>query len=460
MREDRLVRVLVIDDDDVILESCRRALETIGCSVDVERAGLPGRDRAIHGDYQLVLVDRRLPDADGLDLVAAIREQRADLELVVITAYSSVDSAVRAVKLGAFDYLPKPFTPDELRTCATAALERLRARSVPPASNAAPAMIGDSPAMQQVHALVKHVAPSDATVLIVGESGTGKELLATALHTLSRRRDKPMVSLDCSTLAPGLLESEMFGHVKGSFTGAIVSKPGLFETADHGTLFLDEVSSVSLETQGKLLRALESGEIKPVGGVSTRRVDIRLIAATNRDLSRMVSAGTFREDLYYRLNVVPIHLPPLRERGADIPALLHAFLGRFRAAANRGPVRFSAPALQKLVAYGWPGNVRELKNLVQRLVVTVDDDTIREHHLPEEIRSRAVQPTAPVPRTNEELKAMKRTTHQQLCGELERRFVLDALCRSGWNVSRAARETGMLRPNFHALMRKYGVRAR
>jgi DNA-binding NtrC family response regulator len=459
MHDDRQLRVLVIDDDDVILESCRRALGTVGFSVDVEREGLRGRDRAVHGDYQLVLVDLRLPDADGLDLVASIREQRADLEMIVITGYSTIDSAVQAVKLGAFDYLPKPFTPDELRAHAAAAVQRFRepqpARLGP---GAVPEMIGESEAMLEVHALVRHVAPSDATVLIVGESGTGKELLATAVHLASRRRGRAMVSLDCSTLAPGLLESELFGHVKGSFTGAIVSKPGLFETADRGTLFLDEVSSLTLETQGKLLRTLESGEIKPVGGVATRRVDIRLIAATNRDLSRMVAEGTFRGDLFYRLNVVPIHLPPLRERGRDVPALLHAFLARYRAAARRGPDRFSPPALQTLVEYGWPGNVRELKNLIERLVVTVDDDTIREHHLPEEIRQRARAPVQAVPRTNDELKAMKRTTHAQLCGDLERRFLLDALGRNGWNVSRAARETGMLRTNFHALMRKHGVR--
>ncbi len=458
MRDDTHLRVLVIDDDDVMLESCRRSLETVGFSVDVEREGLRGRDRATRGDYQLVLVDLRLPDADGLDLVAAIREQRADVEVIVITGYSTVDTAVRAVKLGAFDYLPKPFTPDELRARAAAAVERFRDRQ-PARGPHAPQMIGESPAMLEVHALVRHVAPTDATVLIVGESGTGKELLATAVHLASLRRDRPMVSLDCSTLAPGLLESELFGHVKGSFTGAIVSKPGLFETANRGTLFLDEVSSLTLETQGKLLRTLESGEIKPVGGVSPRTVDIRLIAATNRDLGRMVADGTFREDLYYRLNVVPVHLPPLRDRGPDIAALLHAFLARYRGAARRGPERFSPPALQTLVEYSWPGNVRELKNLVERLVVTVDDDTIREHHLPEEIRLRAPQPELPVPRTNEELKAMKRTTHDRLCGEIERRFLLDALCRNGWNVSRAARETGMLRTNFHALMRKHGVRA-
>jgi DNA-binding NtrC family response regulator len=461
-------RALVIDDDDVILESCQRILRRCGFDVDVEREGIRGRERALRRDdsraegraYDLVLVDLRLPDLDGLDLVVAIREQHDDVAVIVITGYATVDSAVKAVKLGAVDYLAKPFTPDELRMHVMAAVDRIRAReSHRDLALHGPHMIGQSRAMQDVHALVERVAPSDATVLIAGESGTGKELLATAVHAASRRRERPMVSLDCSTLAPGLLESELFGHVKGSFTGAIVSKPGLFETADHGTLFLDEVSSLTLETQGKLLRTLESGEIKPVGGVTTRTVDIRLIAATNRDLSAMVAAATFREDLYYRLNVVPIHLPPLRERGADVHALLRFFLARYRSAAGRGPDRISPPAAERLAQYSWPGNVRELKNLVERLVVTVDEDTIREHHLPEEIRHRTPSATLPVPKTNEELKALKRSTHDRLCGDLEKRFVLDALCRNQWNVSRAARETGMLRPNFHALMRKHGVRA-
>jgi DNA-binding NtrC family response regulator len=453
-------RALVIDDDEVMLESCRRILLTAGFAVDVETEGIRGRQRALDGRFDLVLVDVRLPDLDGLDLVATLHERRGDVELLVISGYASIPSAVRAVQLGACDYLPKPFTPDELRERALAALERRRARIGTPRHRGGMAMIGDSQPMQEVHALVARVAPSDATVLIVGESGTGKELLATALHAASRRHDKPMVSLDCSTLSPGLLESELFGHVKGSFTGAIASKPGLFETAHLGTLFLDEVSSLSLETQGKLLRTLESGEIKPVGGVTTRRVDIRLIAATNRDLAGMVATGAFREDLFYRLNVVPIHLPPLRERPADIPSLLQAFLEGHRQAAGAGPDGFSPAALDRLVHHAWPGNVRELKNLVARLVVTVDGPMIREHDLPAEIGGNEAAPAPEVPHTNEELKAMKRRTQAALCGDLERRFVVGALARSGWNVSRAARETGMLRPNFHALMRRHRIRAR
>jgi DNA-binding NtrC family response regulator len=452
--------VLVIDDEEVILESCRRVLEREGFAVDTESDGLAGRDRALRGSYDLVLLDLRMPMIDGMDILAALGEQHSDLEVIIITGYATVDSAVKAVKLGAFGYLSKPFTPEELRVQARAALEHLHTRRMPWVPTRHDwKMVGDSPAMAEVHALIARVAATDASVLIVGESGTGKELAAIEIHAGSKRRDRPFVSLDCSTLAPGLLESELFGHVKGSFTGAIATKPGLFETADHGTLFLDEVPSLALETQGKLLRVLETGELKPVGGMGTRRVDIRLIAASNRDPAELVKEKTFREDLFYRLNVVPLRLPPLRERSSDIPQLLRYFLAQYRASAPRGPSRFSPDALDRLVGYGWPGNVRELKNLVERLVVTIEEDTIRVEHLPDPICRIAPWEQPQVPRTNEDLKAMKRHGYEQVSRQLERAFVIEALRRAGWNVSRAARETGMLRPNFHALMRKYGIRA-
>jgi DNA-binding NtrC family response regulator len=453
-------RVLVIDDEEVTRQSCRRILERDGCLVDTEADGAAGRDRALRGPYDLVLLDLHLPGIDGLDVLAALGEQRSDLEVIIITGYATVETAVRAVKLGAFDYLPKPFTPDELRARVRAAFDDLAERRAPcPPVRHDSRMVGDSAAMAAVHGLIARVAASEASVLIVGESGTGKELAALEIHSASKRRDKPFVSLDCSTLAPGLLESELFGHVKGSFTGAIATKPGLFETADRGTLFLDEIAGLGLETQGKLLRVLETGEIKAVGGVGTRKVDIRLIAASNRDPADLVKERTFREDLYYRLNVVPLRLPPLRERPSDIPQLLQHFLARYRTAAGRGPRRFSPEALDCLVHYAWPGNVRELRNLVERLVVTTEEETIRVGHLPEAIQRRGPADLARVPRTNQELKAMKRQGHEQVCRDLERAFVIDALRRANWNVSRAARETGVLRPNFHALMRKYGIRA-
>ena len=457
-----IARVLVIDDEEVMLESCRRILERKGFFVDTEPDGLRGRDRALHGVYDLILLDLRMPQIDGLEVLAEVRKRRTDLEVIIITGYSSIDSAVTAVKLGASDYLPKPFTPDELRAKVDAALAHLaerRALQAPPVVTASRRLVGESEEMARVHALIVQVAPSDATVLIIGESGTGKELAAIDIHAASLRRDRPLVSLDCSALAPGLLESELFGHVKGSFTGAVATKPGLFEIADHGSLFLDEVSSLSLETQGKLLRVLETGEIKPVGGVTTRIVDIRLLAATNRDLADLVREKTFREDLYYRLNVVPLNLPPLRERPSDIPRLLLHFLGRQRRDADRVPRRFSSDAVDRLMQYRWPGNVRELRNLVERLMVTTHGEEIGTSDLPDYITATEPVEAPPVPRTNEELKTLKKQLHDRATSELERAFVLDALRRHDWNVSRAARETGMLRPNFHALMRKYGIRA-
>jgi DNA-binding NtrC family response regulator len=454
-------RALVIDDDEVMLESCRRILERKGIDVDTESDGLRGRQRAIDGTYDLLLLDLRMPEIDGLDVLSDLRDHGSDMAVIVITGYSTIESAVKAVKLGATDYLPKPFTPDELRTRVDAALASLaerRVRRAPARSRGGLVLIGTSLAMARVRAFIAQVAPTDATVLVTGESGTGKELAALELHAASRRRGRALVSLDCSTLAPGLLESELFGHVKGSFTGAIATKPGLFEGADKGTLFLDEVSGLSLETQGKLLRVLETGEFKPVGGVTTRRADIRLVAATNHDLADLVADKTFREDLYYRLNVVPIRLPALRERPSDIPELLEHFLSLRRRPDGQGPHRFSAEALDRLVQYAWPGNVRELKNLVERLIVTVESDSIAPAHLGD-LAGAVVGEAVPAPRTNEELKALKRRVHEVAIGRIERSFVLDALRRNDWNVSRAARDTGILRPNFHALMRKHGIRA-
>jgi len=456
-------RVLVIDDEEVMLESCRRILDRQGLRVDTEADGLRGRDRAIDGKYDLVLLDVRMPQIDGLDLLDTLRKVRPDIEVIIITGHSSIDSAVKAVKLGAFDYLPKPFTPDELRTRVDAALARVTARRAEQAPVSIPAghrLLGSSEQMARVYALIAQVATSDATVLITGESGTGKELAAIEIHAASLRRDKPLVSIDCSTLSPGLLESELFGHVKGSFTGAVATKPGLFDLADHGTMFLDELSSVSLETQGKLLRVLETGELKAVGGVSTRRVDIRLIAATNRDLASQVRDKTFREDLYYRLSVVPLRLPALRERPSDIPELLHHFLNSHHRPTGHEPRRFSPDAVERLTRYSWPGNVRELKNLVERLVVTTQGDDITVADLPDDVAGRVVpEGSAPVPRTNQEMQALKRRLHESATSAIERAFVLEALRQSNWNVSRAARDTGVLRPNFHALMRKHGIRA-
>ncbi|MBZ5637130.1 MAG: sigma-54 dependent transcriptional regulator [Acidobacteriia bacterium] len=455
-------RILIVDDEEVIVESCRAILERCGCLVDGETDGIRGHDRALHGVYDLVLLDVRLPGTDGLEILAAVRERRSDLEVIVITGYSTVEAAVRAVKLGAFDFLPKPFTPDELLARVRSAFAQLDQRRPAPAAlpGEIEGIVSVSPAMEEVRAIIARVAGSDATVLIHGETGTGKELVASLVHGASPRRDGPFVSVDCSALAPGLLESELFGHVKGSFTGALTSKPGLFELAQHGTLFLDEVCNLSLETQGKLLRFLESGEFRPVGGVEVKWVNFRLVAATNRDLAAMVEEGSFRQDLFYRMNVVPLHLPPLRERPSDIPGLIRHFLRKHGTPDAARPWRFSPEALEVLKRYSWPGNVRELKNLVERLCVMVEGDTVRVEHLPAHFAGPARGPTEDVPRTNEELKSLKRTMRSRMFDDVERRFVIEALTRSEWNVSRAARETGLQRTNFHALMRKHRIRGK
>ena len=302
---------------------------------------------------------------------------------------------------------------------------------------------------------MKRVAPTDGTVLIIGESGTGKEMVVNAIHRLSRRRDKPLLACDCSALAPTLLESELFGHVKGSFSGAVSTKQGLFEAADKGTLFLDEVANLSMETQGKLLRVLETKRIKKVGDTGEFAVDIRLITATNRDLWELVEAGTFREDLYYRLNVVPLHLPALRERQGDTPRLAVHFLDRFCRKLEVNKKIFSADAMALMESYAWPGNVREMRNIVERIAILCDSDVIEPHHLPPEIQQTPTIPSiSQIPDTWEEFKRFKQQARDAAVLNLERRFLTQALRRFEGNVSKAAEYVGMQRTNFHALTRK------
>jgi transcriptional regulator with PAS, ATPase and Fis domain len=320
-------------------------------------------------------------------------------------------------------------------------------------------IIGESRPMERVFALARRVAPTDGTVLLTGESGTGKEMFVRAIHRLSRRKDHPLLACDCSALAPTLLESELFGHVKGSFSGAVATKQGLFEAAHQGTLFLDEIGNLTMETQGKLLRALETKHVKKVGDTLEREVDIRLVSATNRDLAEMVREGSFREDLYYRLNVVPLYLPPLRERLGDIPLLATAFLERLCKKNQVALKGFSAEALYLMESYPWPGNVRELRNIVERLAILCDQDRIEPHHLPAEIRQVPLRNTggASLPRTWEEFKRLKQQVRDSAVQQLERRFLVESLERCDGNVSRAAEEIGIQRTNLHALLRKYGM---
>ncbi len=460
-------RVLVIDDESAIGAGIKRCLVPAGHEVDAFDRSEQGLLAAITGQYDIIFLDLMMPDMGGLEVLRRIREAAVASEVVIITGHSTVETAVEAMKLGAADYLAKPFTPSELRMVLKKASERSRLirenaalRQELELQQGFEGMIGESRAMQNVFSLIKRVAPTDGTVLISGESGTGKEMVVRALHRLSRRRERPLLACDCTALAPSLLESELFGHVKGSFTGAVATKRGLFEVADGGTLFLDEVANLSLETQSKLLRVLETRMVRKVGDTAEREVDIRLVAATNRDLMSMAKEGAFREDLYYRLNVVPIHLAPLRERTGDIPRLAMVFLERICRKNQVGIRGFTPEAMTLMESYRWPGNVRELRNIVERMAILCDADRIEPRHLPPEIRGcRPLAEISQLPRTWKEFRDYKQKAREAAVEDLERRFLLDALRRSGGNVSRAAEDVKMQRTNFHALMRKHGLRS-
>ena len=458
-------KILVIDDDSVVRLSCRRILSTAGYQVDVHDNPHMGLDAALSGDYDLLLLDLVMPGMDGMEILRTVKAAGISAEVVIITGYATVESAVEAMKVGAADYLTKPFSPSQLSMVVERVVERssllrenLALRRELDLHRGFEGMIGESPAMARVFAMIRRVAPTNGTVLITGESGTGKEMVAQAVHRLSRRKDAPLLACDCSALAPTLLESELFGHMKGSFSGAVATKQGLFEAAHKGTLFLDEIANLSMEIQGKLLRVLESRCVKKVGDTAEREVDIRLIAATNRDLMEMVSDGDFREDLYYRLNVVPVFLPPLRERTGDVGRLAVALLGRF-CRKNSVPIKgFTPEAMAQIEGYHWPGNIRELRNIVERIAILCDSDYIETRHLPREVRMAQSRPEGPrLPQSWEDFKILKQQIKDAAIQEIERRFVTNALERCDGNVTKAAEDVGMQRTQLHALIRKYGL---
>ena len=457
----------MIDDESVIGVSCTRTLMPEGHEVVYHEDPRQGVEAALRGDFDLVLSDLMMPGMDGLEVLRQIKAAGLPTEVVIITGHSTVETAVEAMRHGAADYLPKPFSPNQLKMVVEKVAERSALirenqtlRRELEINQGFEGIIGESVEMQRVFALLRRVAPTDGTVLVTGESGTGKEMVVRAIHRLSRRKDHALLACDCSALAPTLLESELFGHVKGSFSGAIATKQGLFEAAQKGTLFLDEVANLSMETQGKLLRVLESKKVKKVGDTSENEVDIRLIAATNRDLAEMVAEGSFREDLYYRLNVVPIYLPPLRERGGDVVRLATVLMDRFCRKLEIPPKRFTPEAMLQLESYHWPGNVREMRNIIERIAILSDSDVIEPRHLSPEIRQAKVRSSATqLPVSWDEFKTLKQQVRDTAVQDLERRFLVEALRRCNGNVSKAAEEMGMQRTNLHALLRKYGLSA-
>ena len=385
--------------------------------------------------------------------------------MIIITGYSTVDTAVEAMKNGAVDYIAKPFAPEQLVEKVDKALEQktvlldeMYLRKELRDHQGFDTFIGESKEMQKVYRRIIQVAPTESTVLITGESGTGKELVARAIHRNSPRREQPFVALDCTSLAESLLESELFGHTKGSFTGAIQTKMGLFKVADGGTLFMDEVANISLTTQAKLLRVLQARQVTPIGSTHPIPVDIRLVAATNRNLRNLVAEGAFREDLFFRLNIIPIDLPPLSEREGDIPMLVRHFLKKFSAEVGKDIRGMASDALALLEGYTFSGNVRELENIIERAVVLAEGDIIRSEDLElQPTQGEETKPAEFVPQSLNELKETKRQIRERAVEPVEKAFVLSALKRNNWNVTRAAEETGMLRPNFQALLKKLKI---
>ncbi len=457
-------RVLVIDDDLQFLKTASRLLARAGFEVLSAGEPVEGLAAATDPEVDVVVSDIRMPNLSGMDLLREIKAKRPGVEVVLMTANATVDAAVAAVKAGAYDYLTKPLDEaDRLALTVRRAAEHKRLwertsalQGMLEAKEKFEDLIGQSRKMADVFRLIESVAYSPATVLIQGESGTGKELVARAIHRRSPRRDAPFVAVNCSALTETLLESELFGHVKGAFTGAVAERRGLFETAHGGTIFLDEIGDVPPATQVRLLRVLQEGEIKRVGAPGTKQVDVRVIAATNVDLDEARSQGRFREDLFFRLNVIAIHLPPLRERPDDIAPLAHHFVRKYAPKVGKRLDGIAAEAMKLLTIHRWPGNVRELENAMERAVVLARGPEIVAGDLPPGLgaghRGSDVDPAS--------LSHLPLAEAKKLAtGAFERRYLANLLRRTLGNITRAAKAAGVDRSNFRRLLKEYGLLA-
>lgn len=458
MRPEVRARILIVDDEENVRHFLSRLLAAEGFTVLVATTAAEAIARVKEDPCDLAILDMRLPDGDGIALLKAMREIAPEIQGVVITAYGSIDSAIEAIKAGAYDYVTKPFRAQEILKVIDRALERdrlakevQRLRREVEQRYSFGSLIGKSRPLQEVFRQIEKVAASKGTVLIYGESGTGKELVARAIHYNSHRRNKPLVIIDAGTISETLQESELFGHVKGAFTGAIATKRGLLEEADGGTLFLDEIGDLTPASQAKLLRVLQDGTIRRVGDTRTTQVDVRILAATNKDLLEEVRRGAFREDLYYRLKVILITLPPLRERREDIPLLADHFLHQYGQASKRGVKRLASTALGHLMAYPWPGNVRELENVIERAVLFSEGESIAERDLSPELRGEEIHLTPPSDAVS--LKETMRWTVR----ETEQKVILRALRETGGNRTEAARRLGISRRALLYKLARYKI---
>jgi len=433
-------KILVIDDSPEIVNLFSDYLQTEGYEVDTAGDGAIGISLVERNSYDLIVTDLKMPGTDGMEVLKYIREHSPDTLCIILTGYGTVKSAVEAIKMGAFDYLTKPVKMDEILVTFQRAFEyrdlkreNLHLRSQLKKKYRFENIIGDSEEMQKVFEVIEKVADTDSTVLILGESGTGKELVAKAIHYNSYRREKPFVPVNCAAIPGELLESELFGHEKGAFTNAIRMRIGRFELANGGTVFLDEIGDMNPMLQSKLLRVLQERQFERVGGIKTIKTDIRIIAATHQNLKALVQQRKFREDLYYRLNVIPIEIPPLREKKSDIPLLAHYFLDQFNRRKKKRIRGIREDAMARLVQYEWPGNVRELENTIERVIILLDGDFVTPADLPDKFQGiprRETTPPADIPESGISL--------DDAVNEFERNLIMQALIKTGWVKNKAA----------------------
>jgi len=438
-------RILVVDDDAVSCQLLGEVLQRDGLPVLWSTDAFEALERVRREPVDLAILDVRMPQMNGLELMRRLRERMPDLPVIIMTAFGSIDTAVEAIGSGAVDYVSKPMNVEEIRAAVHRVLQRQREVRAPlgGAIEEPAGIIGRTPAMVEVYKTIARVAPGLSTVLILGESGTGKELVARAIHRHSARRERPFVAVDCTSLTETLLESELFGHVKGAFTGAIADTPGLFAEADGGTIFLDEIGEITPPLQAKLLRVLQEHQVRPVGGAQWRSVDVRVVAATNRDLAGAAASGEFREDLYYRLKVVTISLPPLRERREDISLLVDHLVRRAATQCGKPVSALSDAALAVLHDYDWPGNVRELAHVLERAVALARHEVLGADDLPAELRGE-VPSTTPA------------TAERPTLAELKQRYVLRVLEDERGNISRTATVLGVDRRSLYRMLQRWG----
>ena len=455
-------RVLMVDDDPQNLEFLSMLLEREGWAFDAAENGRAAIAKLESGPFDLVISDLMMPGMNGIELLDAVKERWPATEVVIVTAHGSIPTAIEAIKKGAYSYLLRPFEPDEVALMIkkifeiqgvrqeNLALKEELARLAGPVT-----IVTRSPRMRRIFEIIESVAPSNATALVTGESGVGKELIARAIHRQSQRAEGPFIKVSCAALPEQLLESELFGHERGSFTGAVAQRKGRFELADKGTLFLDEIGEISPAVQVKLLRAIQEREFERVGGTQTLRTDTRIVAATNKSLAEEVKKGTFREDLYYRLNVIALEIPPLRDRKEDIAPLVYHFIEKYRREVNKEVTAASAEALVALSAYNWPGNIRELQNVIERAVVLTRDKEIGLDDLPDTIRP--ARTVVPVPSPTAPADDAALVPLREAKAAWEKSYLERALMRHRGNISRTAETIELARKNLQEKIKQYGI---